>query len=721
MQRLKDLGLTLNEKKCQFNAESMEFFGINFSSKGMSITEDKMKALIDAESPKTKSELRSYLGLASFCSKSIYNLAGKALVLWRLVRKGVNYEWTKECQAAFEDVKKSILTTALAYFNKHWNTILEVDASPIGAASVLMQENPSDSEERKIIACWSKRFTPTEEDYSQVEKEALGLVLSCERFRLYLLGQHFKIETDNKSVELILKNPRSKPPPRIARWNLRLSDYRFTVGHKPGVENVADYMSRNPVGLATNNTCSDEAEYFLNMFQDNYGPRAIKVAELSEETSKDTLGRMFLAKIKNKSPEFDQQLKSYKRILPNLSVSAQGLILMGQRIYVPMALRAQILTLAHEGHQGIVKTKRLLRNRMWFPSIDRAVEEMIGNCKQCEMNAPKRPEPLKMSTYATKPWQKVDADFYGPLPDGSEVLIMKDQHSKMVIAEEVKSTSAANVLPVIEKTISLIGIPAELKSDNGPPFNGQEFKDFCEIFGIDHKPVTPVAPSANGQVEAFMKNMTKIVKNARNGNKNWRSEMNAFLRSYRSTPHTSTGISPADLLFNNSNTSKLPKIEMKSNNSYKRMVEKALENNNKATAVMKANADQTRRAAPVPSVFKKDELVLLDQIKMKKIHSKYLDRYESKQYKIIDSKGSMVTVADREGREVTRDASWIKRGSPAIEVFEHNYDTVPSTPKETTVPLQAATPMATTIVTNVGPRRTTRISKQTEFYGDRRS
>jgi hypothetical protein len=96
---------------------------------------------------------------------------------------------------------------------------------------------------------------------------------------------------------------------------------------------------------------------------------------------------------------------------------------------------------------------------------------------------------------------------------------------------------------------------------------------------------------------------------------------------------------------------------MKSNNSYKRMVEKALENNNKATAVMKANADQTRRAAPVPSVFKKDELVLLDQIKMKKIHSKYLDRYESKQYKIIDSKGSMVTVADREGKEVTRDAS----------------------------------------------------------------
>lgn len=77
----------MNEKKCQFNVDSMEFFGVNFSAKGMSITEDKTRALIDAEPPKTKSELRSYLGLASFCGKSIYNLAGKSDHLWKMVRK----------------------------------------------------------------------------------------------------------------------------------------------------------------------------------------------------------------------------------------------------------------------------------------------------------------------------------------------------------------------------------------------------------------------------------------------------------------------------------------------------------------------------------------------------------------------------------------------------------------------------------------------------------
>ena len=244
--KLEELGLTLNEKKCQFNVESMEFFGLNFSAKGMSITEDKMKALTEAQSPKTKTELRSYLGLASFVGKSIVNLAGKSGNLWKLTTKGINWLWNEERQDEFDQIKRAIIRTALAYFNKLWNTILEVDASPIGAAAILWQANPDDDVEKKIIACWSTRWTSTELNYSQVEKEALCAVLSCERFRLYLIGKQFLILTDNKAVELIFKNPASNPPPRIARWILRMCDYRFNIKHKPGAENIADYMSRNP-------------------------------------------------------------------------------------------------------------------------------------------------------------------------------------------------------------------------------------------------------------------------------------------------------------------------------------------------------------------------------------------------------------------------------------------------------------------------------------------
>jgi hypothetical protein len=94
----------------------------------------------------------------------------------------------------------------------------------------------------------------------------------------------------------------------------------------------------------------------------------------------------------------------------------------------------------------------------------------------------------------------------------------------MVLAEDVKSTRSQNVLPVIVSAISLMGIPAKIKTDNGPPFNGYEFKEFCEVFGVEHTPITPLHPEANGQCEEFMTNMKKRVKNARNGNRSWRSE-----------------------------------------------------------------------------------------------------------------------------------------------------------------------------------------------------
>jgi hypothetical protein len=73
------------------------------------------------------------------------------------------------------------------------------------------------------------------------------VVLACEKFRLYLVGNQFILRTDNKAVEIILRNPGSKPQARIKRWNLSLMDYDFTIEHKRGIDNFADYFSRNSI------------------------------------------------------------------------------------------------------------------------------------------------------------------------------------------------------------------------------------------------------------------------------------------------------------------------------------------------------------------------------------------------------------------------------------------------------------------------------------------
>ena len=200
---------------------------------------------MDAEIPQTKSELRSYLGSASFCGRAIYNLAGVSGKLWHLTKKGTVWDWTVEHQQEFDNLKRKVISKALGNFDRDWNTILEVDVSPIGVAAILCQVNPKDNEDRKIIAFWSQRFTDTDSRYSQVEKKALRVVLACEKFRMYLIGATFVVKTDNKAVQTILSNPRSKPSLRIARWNLRLPGYDFMVVHVPGKDNMATWIRQN--------------------------------------------------------------------------------------------------------------------------------------------------------------------------------------------------------------------------------------------------------------------------------------------------------------------------------------------------------------------------------------------------------------------------------------------------------------------------------------------
>ena len=138
-------------------------------------------------------------------------------------------------------------------------------------------------------------------------------------------------------------------------------------------------------------------------------------------------------------------------------------------------------------------------------------------------------------------------DFYGPSENGNELMVVVDEFSRMPVVEEIKSTAAEFVLPKLEVLFSFVGIPKVLKTDNGPPFNGHKFSELGNFFNFKHRKITPLHPAANGQAEKFMPNLSTVIINAKQTNSDWRQELFAFLRSYRSTPHTSTGVSPSDL------------------------------------------------------------------------------------------------------------------------------------------------------------------------------
>ena len=90
------------------------------------------------------------------------------------------------------------------------------------------------------------------------------------------------------------------------------------------------------------------------------------------------------------------------------------------------------------------------------------------------------------------PWRTVHIDFYGPLPSSDEV-------------EIVHSTRASTVLPKLDKMFSVHGIPDTIISDNGPPFNGDEYARYLKALGIQAKFLTPYWPQFNATVERFMR------------------------------------------------------------------------------------------------------------------------------------------------------------------------------------------------------------------------
>ena len=138
---------------------------------------------------------------------------------------------------------------------------------------------------------------------------------------------------------------------------------------------------------------------------------------------------------------------------------------------------------------------------------------------------------------------------------------MIDEYSKYPEVEIVQSTSAKETLLYMDKKIIADkGTPMNAKSDNGSPFQSADFNAYCKEKGIKHHKITPIWPEANGQAENFMRNLNKVARAAYLSGKDWRKEIYVYLGNYRSTPHTSTGHSPRELMKDSSYRDKLPQL-----------------------------------------------------------------------------------------------------------------------------------------------------------------
>ncbi|CAB4037087.1 Transposon Tf2-6 poly, partial [Paramuricea clavata] len=308
----------------------------------------------------------------------------------------------------------------------------------------------------------------------------------------------------------------------------------------------------------------------------------------------------------------------------NELTATESLLLRGSRIVVPASLQPTTLQLAHEGHQEIVRTKQLLREKVWWPGIDKDVEHLIRSCISCQaQSSQSRPQPLTMTEMPSRPWTVLHADLCGPFPSGESLLVLVDSCSRWPEVFILKSTTAAVIINRMKSCFAVHGLPEAIVTDNGPQFVAEEFDLYLREHGITHRRVTPYWPQANSEVERFNRTLEKAIRAANTEGKDWKSELNTFLLNYRATAHCTTGKSPAVLLFGREIRTKLPSLNTsRSPASTSPVVDPAiLERDRCQKAKMKKYADKKRRAAP--SNIKRGDKVLLTQERKNKLSTKY--------------------------------------------------------------------------------------------------
>ena len=406
---------------------------------------NKLKDIMNIQAPKNISEVRSLLGMMNFCgSRFIPDYATLTSEIRNLTQKNKVFEWKENHEKALKHLKEKLQESVhQSYFDPSKETQVYVDASPVGISAILTQS--INNQLAQVVQFASRALTPTEQRYSQTEREALAVTWACEHFHIYLYGSpSFKIYTDHKPLVTLFGRPKGQLPARVERWVMRCQGYNMNIIFKPGKDNPADYMSRHP---AQQQACSREekiAEEYIQYLTDNSIPKAMSLQQVQEETRKDNTLQAVLSAVRTGQrykhattvlSEHQKMFETLKQCAHQLTTTQDGLLLKSRKIVIPHSLQEQAVHLAHCGHQGQTKTLALLQEKVWFYGMSAAVERTVKNCLACQVATPTSArEPLQMSVLPSKPWTELSADF-GHLPNGKQLLVVTYEYSRYVVVD----------------------------------------------------------------------------------------------------------------------------------------------------------------------------------------------------------------------------------------------------------------------------------------------
>lgn len=518
--------LKISLKKCKFLVREVPFVGFVISGTGVRSNPEKVAPIQNWPKPSNLKEMQQFLGICTFYHKYIAHLSAIAYPLYQLTKKDAEWNWTSDCQVAFDTLKKKLIELPeLAYPDSNLPYELHCDASNYALGAVLVQSG-------RPVAYASRTLIPAEKNYTTTEKECLAVAWSLKYFHCYVHGASLIVYTDHAALKSILaiKDPKG----RIARWITDIWTYEFALIHRKGVENLdADALSRIRSNAQTEHL---EEENFKLTQTD------LEVAQANDE---------YIIKIKEQQPMQQKFFMKHNILCYNNGDNPV--------VVIPSSLQSQFLKNIHDhptsGHLGRDKMIHKAKENGWWPSMNKDVTEYVKQCMKCKMHKTPTHKYRKLTSIEVgAPGEMWAADIaFLPLSTRNNryLLVCMDYLTKWVVTAALPSLDADSVANVLLYSVILVfGHVSKFLTDNGTNFIAEALQMICKRLGIKKIQTSVEHPQTDGLVER----MNRTIKSAlaiycEENSKDWDVYLPFVTFAINTSKQASTGETPFKPMF----------------------------------------------------------------------------------------------------------------------------------------------------------------------------
>jgi len=548
LSRLRKANITLKKSKCKFGVQETRFLGHIITTEGIKMNPDKVKIAEQFPTPKTRKQLKQFLGVIQFYHHFIAKLGELAGPLYELCSTKRTFRWGSAQEEAFRKLKQAIgVNLVLKYPDFSKPFILRTDASETGVGACLSQKDKYGNE--KIISFASKKLNSTLQNYATVEKEAYAIIYALDKFYEYLDGHEFTLETDNQALTYLYKMRNTSQ--RLTRWAWKINEFSPIINHIKGVDNaLADYLSRNP--LPDDSYKEREVSYM-------YPPNS-HMCNLSMicPITFETLEKEQLT---------DPYISNLRKSLPQDYLIHNGLVCKSfADKYLPVApssLVPMILEELHHspcsGHLGVTKTYRKCKQRFTFPKMKKTIETYIRSCLKCQqVRYPnQKPPGLMSSPSSSAPWSTLYLDLMGPYtkahPGGyTLILVIIDYFTKWTEIWPLRTGTSKEITNTLEsKIFCRYGLPKRIVTDNAKNLTSNCFERCLLQWQIEHFCIPIYTPQIN-LTERSNRTIKQIIRTflLNETHSKWATYLPLVQFAINSSFQESTKFSPAKLFLN---------------------------------------------------------------------------------------------------------------------------------------------------------------------------